>query len=227
MKIVRALALLVLGVTLSACATADAVSRNAQVQSVPQARTQLISVPTPPEALSGARVASPVRIENVIVNVSQRLLVSEANSYLPSADIVWRGEPSGDRHAQVKDIFETAMITGAQTLDGERPVDLLINVRRFHALTEKARYTVGGVHSMVFDLALADPVTGDLIEPWREVRADLKAFGGQQAVDAEARGETQKVRITAFLAEVLREEISKPEGYTNANLGLIQILNQI
>lgn len=119
------------------------------------------------------------------------------------------------------------MIRGAQSLDGDRRVDLLINVRRFHALTEKARYTVGGVHNIVFDMALADPVTGDLIEPWREVRADLKAFGGQDAIEAEARGETQKVRITDHLAQVLREEISTPGGHKNANLGLIQLMNQI
>ena len=227
MKIVRVIALLAVGLSLSACATVDAVSRNAPLAPIQQDATQPISVPAPSTALPQARVASPVSIGNVIVNVPRTLQVSEANLYLPSGDIVWRGDPRGDRHAQVKAIFETAMIRGAQSLDGDRRVDLLINVKRFHALTEKARYTVGGVHNIVFDLALADPVTGDLISPWREVRADLKAFGGQEAIEAEAQGQTQKVRITDHLAQVLREEISTPEGHKNANLGLIQLMNQI
>ncbi len=227
MKIVRMFALLAAGLSLSACASVDAVSRNAPLQAIPQGTTEPVSVPAPSGAVRDARIASPVRIENVIVNVPTTLVVSEANLYLPSGDIVWRGEPRGDRYEQVKAIFETAMIRGAQSLDGDRRVDLLINVRRFHALTEKARYTVGGVHNIVFDMALADPVSGDLIEPWREVRADLKAFGGQDAIEAEARGETQKVRITDHLAQVLREEISTPGGHKNANLGLIQLMNQI
>jgi hypothetical protein len=31
--------------------------------------------------------------------------VSEENVYAPEAEIVWRGEPEGDRHAQVAQIF--------------------------------------------------------------------------------------------------------------------------
>jgi len=227
MKVIRIFALLAVGLSLSACATVDAVSRNAPLQPISEGTTQPVSVPAPSRALSEARVVSPVRIDRVIVNVPKTLRVSEANVYLPAGDIVWRGDPRGDRHEQVKDIFETAMIRGAQGLQGERRVELLINVRRFHALTEKARYTVGGVHHIIFDLALADPVSGDIIEPWREVRADLKAYGGQEAIDAEARGETQKVRITAHLARVLQEEMSTAEGHKNANLGLVQLMNQM
>lgn len=227
MKIVRTFALLALGLSLSACAAVETVTRNAPFEAMPQTPTQRVSVPAPSDALPVARTAAPVRIENVIVNVPRSLKVSEANRYLPAGDIVWRGDPIGDRYAQVQAIFEAAMVRGAQSLDGERPADLLINVKRFHALTEKARYTTGGVHNMVFDLALADPTTGDIIVPWREIRADLDAFGGQQAILAEARGETQKVRITAFLAEVLRQELTAPGGYQNANLGLIQMLNQL
>jgi hypothetical protein len=57
--------------------------------------------------------------------------------------------------------------------------------------------------------------------------ADLDAFGGQQAINAEARGQTQKVRITDHLAEVIRQELSNPEGFTNPKLGMIQRLNNI
>ena len=66
-----------------------------------------------------------------------------------------------------------------------------------------------------------------MIVPIRTVKADLDAFGGQQALQAEARGLTQKVRITNHLAEVIRQELTNAEGYKNANLGFYQLLNNI
>lgn len=231
MKSLRIFALLAAGVGLSACAAVDTVTRTAPFEDLPQAQPSRVEVPAPnapvAEAAAVQRSTAPVRINSILVNVPRSLRVSEANRYLPAGDIVWRGDPIGDRHAQVQAIFETAMLRGAQNIDGAQPVDLLINVKRFHALTEKARYTTGGVHNIVFDIALADPATGNILVPWREVRADLDAFGGQQAIKAERRGQTQKVRITDHLAEVLRQELTTPDGYQNANLGLLQWMNQL
>ncbi|MEO0864867.1 MAG: DUF6778 family protein, partial [Pseudomonadota bacterium] len=122
-------------------------------------------------------------------------------------------------------IFETAMQRGTQSLDGTQPVALDIEVKRFHALTEKARYTVGGVHSITFDLTLIDPETGAKLGETRQVRADLDGFGGQQALRAEAAGLTQKVRITAHLAEVIRQELTTADGFKNPQLGFIQAMN--
>ncbi len=170
---------------------------------------------------------SPVTVNEITVRVPRTLKVSERNVYLPRADIVWRGDPIGDRYAQVQKIFETALRRGVADLKGPIRVDLDVQVRRFHALTEKARYTIGGVHAITFDLAIKDPETGELLVPVRRIRADLEAFGGQQAILADARGETQKVRITNHLAEVIRAELSNPEGYRNASLGFIQLLNNI
>ena len=170
---------------------------------------------------------SPVSVNAVTVRVPRTLKVSEANRYLPRGDIVWREDPIGDRCAQVQTIFEGAMVQGVSPLNGPISVDLDIQVARFHALTEKARYTTGGVHSITFDMALKDPQTGALLVPVRRVRADLDGFGGQQALQAEARGLTQKVRITNHLAEVIRQELSNPEGYKNASLGFYQLLNNL
>ena len=52
----------------------------------------------------------------VNVDVPKTLKVSEANMYYPVADIVWRGEPRGDRHAQVKAIFQEAFAAGTKDL---------------------------------------------------------------------------------------------------------------
>ena len=153
--------------------------------------------------------------------------MSEANRYIPRGDIVWREDPLGDRHAQVQTIVQAAMDRGVAVLDGPIAVALDIKITRFHALTEKARYTTGGVHAISFEMAIIDPDTGALLFPVRTVRADLRAFGGQQALLAIAHGRTQKVRITEHLAAVIQQELTNPEGYENANLGFIQMLNTL
>ncbi|MCU9836897.1 hypothetical protein OEZ49_03885 [Ruegeria sp. WL0004] len=170
---------------------------------------------------------SPVQINSVTVVVPRSLKVSERNSYLPRGDIVWREDPIGDRHAQVQKIVQDAMVRGVSPLSGPVNADLEIVLKRFHALTEKARYTTGGIHAITFDITLKDPATGAQLMPPREVRADLEAFGGQQAINAEARGQTQKVRITDHLAWVIQQELTDPEGYKNASLGIIQVMNRL
>lgn len=257
MKIAGWIALFALVGGLSACSTSEVVTRSAPYEQLPDTALSTPSGYEPvrpsmeaPAAwrkigsepgtkafaslpgVEGTRdsldsYGSPVTVNSVVVRVPRSLTVSERNVYLPRADIVWRGDPIGDRHAQVQKIFETALSRGVADLKGPIRVDLDVQVRRFHALTEKARYTIGGVHAITFDLAIKDPETGELLVPVRRIRADLEAFGGQQAILADARGETQKVRITNHLAEVIREELSNPEGYRNASLGFIQLLNNI
>lgn len=241
MPVLRKLMMLVLGLGLSACATADVATRNAPYEPVPTGQPLLpegyMAQPvaqTLEGALLAASVQAPaadnqagVRVTRVSVTVPRSLKVSEANRYLPRGDIVWREDPIGDRHAQVHTIVQAAMERGVAPMAGPVPVVLNIQVARFHALTEKARYTVGGVHSIEFDFALSDPATGELLTPVRRVQADLDAFGGQQALRAEAAGQTQKVRITNHLAEVIRQELTSPEGFKNPNLGFMQVLNNI
>lgn len=253
MKPVRAILICALGLTVSACASVDTVTRGSPYEQTPNGAVPLntdFAAVEHPDALTVTAAAhemsltdtpaasqaqaltlepgkSPVHVNSIAVRVSRDLKVSEANSYYPGGDIVWRGDPIGDRHAQVQKIFEDAIMKGVQPLDGPAEVDLFIDVKRFHALSEKARYTVGGLHSITFDLAIKDPKTGELVVPVREIKADLDAFGGRQAVMADARGETQKVRISNHLAEVIRQELTNPEGYKNAHLGFFQLVNNL
>jgi hypothetical protein len=166
------------------------------------------------------------RVTDITVRVPRDLTVSEANRYYPSSDIVWREDPLGDRHSQVQAIFEDAMARGTQDMNGIVPVALDVEVMRFHALTEKTRYTVGGVHSIMFELTLRNADTGLALGAPRVVEADLVGFGGQRAIEAESKGHTQKVRITGHLANVIRVELESPEGYQNERLGPIQVLNR-
>jgi len=195
------------------------------VNAVPRGTAGLADASSSSQPVIAGR--SPVSVNSIIVRVPRSLKVSERNSYLPRGDIVWRGDPIGDRHVQVQKIFEAAFVQGVQPLDGPIKVDLDIQVVRFHSQTEKTRYTIGGIHSITFDLAIKDPKTGMLVVPVRQITADLEGFGGQQALAAEARGQTQKVRITNHLAEVIRQELTNPDGYKNASLGFMQLLVNI
>jgi len=205
------------GLALSGCATAplETASRNAPSPMKPKAAAQA----TAPEAF---------HVSSVRVSVPRELRVSEANRFYPGGDIVWREDPPGDRHEQVRKIVETAMVEGVSGLDQSgTPVMLDIKVTRFHALTEKARYTVGGVHALQFEILLRDAQTGAPLGEPRFVKADFKALGGRAAVNAENAGLTQKVRITRHLANVIRQQLTDPEGYHAADLGLLGAINQL
>jgi len=138
------------------------------------------------------------------------LEVSEANLYYPVADIVWRGDPFGDRYEQIEAIFDEAGGNVAAELDGARPVRVTVQVTRFHSLTEKARVQVGGVHSMRFYLTVYDLGSDVPIEGPRLVIADLPGLGGETALRAEREGQTMKVRILEQLRLVLLRELTEP-----------------
>jgi hypothetical protein len=149
-------------------------------------------------------------VQAINVSVPQSLTTSEANSFHPNVEIVWRGDPLGERHAQVKAIFETAMARGTATMHSGPKVVVDIEVTRFHCLTEKTRFTVGGVHNMRFMLTVRDAATGAVIQGPRLVNADVHAAGGARAIAEDAAGRTQKVVVTERLAEVIRRELSIP-----------------
>ena len=211
MNIVRIIALIGLGLGVSACAQIEPASRNAPYG----------------QGLQAAPKANAFNVTDVVVRVPRDLKVSEANSFLPSGDIVWHGDPPGDRYEQIKAIFQAAMDRGATGIapDGI-PAVLDVKVSRFHALTPKARYTFGGVHALQFTYTLLNPVTLEPYAPPKFVKADFHALGGAVALAAEAKGQTQKVRITDHLAEAIHEELTRPGGMPQEHLGLIGLLNQ-
>ncbi|WP_109464224.1 DUF6778 family protein [Albibacillus kandeliae] len=168
---------------------------------------------------------APLRVRSVKVSVPRSLKVSESSQLLPSGDIVWREDPKGDRYAQVQAIFETAMKRGVAPLKGSIPVDISVEVVKFHALTETARRSTGGVHALKFMLTVTDARTGKVLMERHAVQADFEAYGGRKAKAAEAQGQTQKVRITNHLAQVIAIELSNPEGYTGSLKSTIQRWN--
>ena len=136
------------------------------------------------------------------------LRVSEEAGYYPAADVVWRGDPLGPRMPQIGDMFQEAADRAATRLNGQVPVIADIRLLRFHGVTDRTRYSVGGVYDIIFTLSVRDARTGAVIEAPRRIQADLPAPGGAEAVRLENSGQTQKVRVTDFLTRVLLRELS-------------------
>ncbi len=207
MPLTRIVAVLTAALMLAACGQPESASRSIATQ-----QDGLTLATQGPGAL-GARqdVRVPLYVvQSVNVIVPSSLRASEANVFYPLADIVWRGEPLGNRHEQVRQIFREALGTATDGVTTGRPAIVEVNVTRFHCLTEKTRYSVGGTHSMHFTLTVRDAVTGEVIDGPRPVVADVKASGGGRALAEEAAGRTQRVVVMERLVQVLRRELSVP-----------------
>jgi hypothetical protein len=145
------------------------------------------------------------RVTDVRVAVPQSLTVSEAKTYLPSADIVWREDPPGDRRAQVATLMRNAALRGASGLSGSRPVVIELTMTRFHALTFEAesRFSNAGVHNIDFVATVVDATTGAVLAGPEPVEASLPALSGAEMRAARARGESQKSQISANVARTI------------------------
>ncbi|MFC3179818.1 DUF6778 family protein [Cypionkella sinensis] len=198
---------LVLTLGLSACAQTTSMSTQNQVSSD---LSQASRLPQGPAQRGPVMLQSEYDVKAVNVIVPQTLKVSEANTFHPSADIVWRGDAPGNRYAQIKAIFDTAAARSTATMHSGEPVMVDLEVVRFHCLTEKTRYTIGGVHSMHFMMTVRDATSGAILQGPRLVVADVKGAGGNRAVAEEQAGRTQKVVVTERLTEVIRRELSAP-----------------
>jgi hypothetical protein len=149
-----------------------------------------------------AELAKSWRLAEVRVSVPKSLTVSEAKTLLPSADIVWREDPLGDRHDQVGKIIQNAVLRGAQGLRGARPVIIDITVTRFHALTYEAELSNSdwGVHNVDFIAQVLDARSGAVLLPATKIRAETPAFSGARMREARQKGITQKSMITNHVA---------------------------
>jgi hypothetical protein len=204
---IKKLCVLGLALALSACVSSEPASRSMSGDALTLASRGSGSIP---ETGSVRVMAAQYDVADVQVTVPRELRVSEANTFYPMADIVWRGDALGDRHVQIASIFNDAAQRATGGMNTGRTVAVQIELVRFHGVTEKTRYTVGGTHNMVFDLTVRDAASGAVLDGPRRVVADAKAAGGQAAIAEEQAGRTQRVVVTEKLVEVLRRELSAP-----------------
>ena len=183
---------------LGACSTQNVVSRGTNTQTA-FLTEEIAELRAPTYNITAVNVVAP-----------SSLVVSEENSYFPHADIVWRGDLPGNRYEQVATMMESAFTNGVAGMQSGRAVVLNVEITRFHSLTERTRASIGGTHDIDFDITIVDAATGLVIEPTRHIESSLKALGGQKAVLAESHGQTQKVRVSTFLASLIQQELTTP-----------------
>ena len=149
LKLSKIAGLLIVAATTTACVSSNNASQN-KVTEAPKAiysvaptvqtqQTELGFFPAPTNgseatqnAFQVAAVPSGYTVTDVQVIVPDYLVVSEADVYLPQADIVWREDPLGDRRAQVKAIMENALRRGTAPLNGSQQVIMAARVNMFH-----------------------------------------------------------------------------------------------
>lgn len=141
----------------------------------------------------------------VAVSVPEGLTVSEINRLAPNADIVWHGDPEGDRRAQVAAILHDGVARGGTTLAGTRPVTFAVTLEEFHAVTPAAvAIAPAAVHHISYTIQVFDGATSAPLTAPEHIRADLQAYTGSAAIVAGQQGQTQKVRIVNHLDLVTR-----------------------
>lgn len=178
----------VLGATLllSACVTGGSQFRTAYPQPI------------------AAQVSTGWRVTSVQVTAPRTLSVSEARSYLPKADIVWREDPAGNRYEQVEKIVADAARQGVAGLRGPRPVVLQVTLSRFHAMTFEAESIsfAAGVHDIEFTAQVVDARSGAVLAGPTYIEASFPAKTGGAMAQARAQGDSQKKQITRHLRAV-------------------------
>lgn len=182
-------------------------------------KTSVHNLPMPDGAVASPFPKSGIseqvyHVANLRIDVPEDLVVSEANQLIPHADIVWRGEPFGDRHAQVRALFEESFAAMDHQI-GEA-VDVSIKVTRFHGLTEKARFLTGGNYAIYFEIALTDPASGKLVRAPQLVKIDEWVKGGNQPVLDEEEGVTERTRVIGFIKDELQKLLGQVEPVEKA-----------
>lgn len=143
------------------------------------------------------------QVVDVRAIVHESRTVSEDNVLVPFADIVWHGEPEGDRRAQVAAIVAEGLRKAAAPLAGARPVEIHVAVDRFHGVTPAAiNSSPGGVHDIVFRIAVVDRATRQVLAGPVRMEADLIAYTQDAAVIARLEGRRERQRIVDHVTAV-------------------------
>lgn len=214
MSMIRSLGVLSIVSLLSACGQPEQPSR---AVIAPDGRLTLAT-----QGLDAAPAlrTSAYAVQDVVVTVPSELRSSEANVYYPLADIVWRGDAPGNRHEQVRTILRDAALQATAGMATGPAAVVEITLNRFHSVTEKTRYSVGGVHSVNYTLTVRDAQTGAVLDGPRVVIADAPAVGGVRALAEDQAGRTMKVVITERLIASFRAELTRPVAQVVAQAGM-------
>lgn len=145
------------------------------------------------------------RVVDIVAVAPETLSVSNDNTFAPQADIVWHGDPYGDRRAQVAAILDEGLTRGVRPLRGPRPVTITARIITFHGVTPTAvARAPAAVHNIRFVLRVFDARTGEPLTDGEVISADLEANVGSAAIAAAINRQTQRQRVVDHLASVMR-----------------------
>jgi hypothetical protein len=151
------------------------------------------------------------RVAAVDVSAPATLTTSDVDGYTPDFDIVWHGEPAGDRHAQAAAIVKEGIERGARSaLHGRQGVRISATITQFHAITPTVRrmHTVG-VHNIQYTIQVFDARSGAALTEPQNILAEFPAKVGKAGDDADAQGNTQRVQIVNHIAAVTQNWLGK------------------
>lgn len=145
------------------------------------------------------------RVTTVNVTVPENLTVSDENTYLPRADIVWHGDPPGDRRAQVQKIVAESARSAVSGLRGSTPVVLNMTVEEFHGVSPIALARAPeAVYHMAFLAQITDARTGAALTPLTQIQADTPALVGEAGINAAQFGPSQTEQVSRHIVATLQ-----------------------
>ena len=111
----------------------------------------------------------------------ETLTTSEENSYTPDFDIVWHGEPFGDRRAQAAAIVTEGIQKGAAGLHGKTRVRIVATLGQFHAITPKVRESLqnSGVHNIQYTVQVFDARSGEALTQPQNIKAEFPPWSAR------------------------------------------------
>ncbi|CAM3187323.1 hypothetical protein SAMN04488021_12022 [Paracoccus aminovorans] len=151
------------------------------------------------------------RVASVEVAAPETLTTSEENSYTPDFDIVWHGEPAGDRRAQAAAIVKEGIEKGAAGLHGKTRVRIVATLGQFHAITPVVREKLqnSGVHNIQYSVQVFDARSGAALTEPQTIKAEFPALVGRAGDEADAKGLTQRVQIVNQIAAVTQNWLGR------------------
>lgn len=152
------------------------------------------------------------RLASVEVSAPDTLTTSDRDGYTPDYDVVWHGEPAGDRRAQAAAIIKEGIERGARSaLHGRKSVRIVATIGQFHAITPTVRRMQSqvGIHNIQYTVQVFDAHSGAPLTEPQNIKAEFPALVGKAGDEADARGLTQRVQIVNHIAAVTQNWLGK------------------
>ncbi|MDN5787423.1 DUF6778 family protein [Pseudorhodobacter sp.] len=193
MRTFRLVPLLGVAFGIAACAAPDVASRNGFAD----------SSPVTDYAMRQTALAPQYDVKSLRVAVPEKLRAAENRGLFIQPDILWRGEPAGERHGQIAAMFTEALKTAVAQMTTGPEVVIEAEVTRFRGLDDTARQHGGGRYDIAYLLTVRDYRTGQVVDGPRLVKQTIT-----EPMPNAARAENERSFVVIALRNRARRELS-------------------